>query len=278
MAGWRALLGLVLLPAMFAAASTHADHGVVHSFAVVPQQAAGDLAETWSPLLARLSEHSGLRLQFATAPDIATFYQRLGSGEYDFAYMNPYQYSVFHRQPGYEAFAREQGRKLQGIVVVRGDSPIKAVSELAGAMLAFPSPTSFAASILTQAELRHQGVTFTPRFVSSHDSVYLGVAKGLFPAGGGIPRTLEMVDPAVRAELRVLLKTQAYTPHAFAHHPRVGSAKVERVLAAMQALAADEEGRQLLNRVGFKSIEAGCDGDWNDVRTLNIDPTATTRN
>lgn len=278
MAGWRALAPLFFMLGLFASTLVQAGEEPVLRFAVVPQQAAGELAEAWSPLLTRLSERSGLKLQFTTAPDIAIFYQRLGQGEYDFAYMNPYQYSVFHRQSGYEAFAREQGRKLQGIVVVRHDSPIKQVSELNGATLAFPSPTSFAASLLTQAELRHQGVVFTPRFVSSHDSVYLGVAKGLFPAGGGIPRTLEMVDPTVRASLRVLLKTQAYTPHAFAYHPRVGSARAGRVLAAMRGLAEDPEGRQLLAMIGFKGIEAGSDGDWNDVRALNIDPTHSARN
>ena len=242
----------------------------VYTFAVVPQQAASELAESWTPVLAWLSARSGVKLRFVTAPDIPTFEKRLGKGEYDLAYMNPYHYTVFHRKPGYLALAKERNRKIKGILVVRKDSPLKDIKELNGATLVFPSPAAFAASILPRAALRKEGVVFTPKFVSSHDSVYLNVIRGLNPAGGGITRTLELLDPASRNDLRVLWTTPAYTPHAIANHPKLPKAVVLKLRDALVSMGDDPEGSKMLGLIGFKGLDAARDGDWDDIRQLHI--------
>jgi phosphonate transport system substrate-binding protein len=261
------ILALVLLPGRPAmAAETPALR-----FGIVPQQSASRLAQLWGPLLDHLGNASGIPLTFRTAPDIPEFERRCAAGEYDLAYMNPYHYTVFHRSPGYQAFARQQGQRIRGILVVRQDSPARALTDLAGQTLAFPAPAAFAASVLTRAALTRAGIPFTPKYVASHDSVYRTVAKGLYAGGGGIQRTFDNVDPAVREPLRVLWTSPGYTPHAFAAHPRVNAAQIARLQAAMLALAQDPRGRELLSGIGFTGIEAGEDSDWDDVRALGID-------
>ena len=240
------------------------------SFGVVPQQSASALARAWIPLLNVFAERAGFGLRFATAPDIPTFEKRLAAGDYDFAYMNPYHYTVFSLKPGYRAFAHEKGRRLRGLVVVRQDSPLRQLAELAGQQVAFPAPASFAATVLVRAELQRQGIEVIPRFVGSHESVYLNVERGLHAAGGGIPRTLQAMDPAVRDKLRVLHTTQAYTPHALAAHPRASAADVAALSAAMLGADADARGQAALQGVGFNGIEAASDADWADVRGLGI--------
>lgn len=244
--------------------------GKVYTFGVVPQQAAAELAETWSPMLAWLSARTGMELRFATAPDIPTFEKRLAQGSYDLAYMNPYHYTVFHQQPGYQPLAKEKDRRIKGILVVRKDSPVQGIQDLSGATLVFPSPAAFAASILPRAALRKKGVEFTPKFVSSHDSVYLNVTRGLYPAGGGIVRTLEMLEPEVRKDLRVLWTTPAYTPHAIATHPDLPKELVSKLRAAIAEMPNDPVAQKLLKLIGFKGIEVAEDTDWNDIRQLNI--------
>lgn len=241
------------------------------SFGIVPQQAASKLAKLWGPILTYLGEKSGTRLQFKTAPNIPTFEQRCAEGDYDVAYMNPYHYTVFHRSPGYQVFARQKDKRIRGIMVVRKDNPIQTLDELADSTLAFPAPAAFAASVLTRAELTRRNIPFTPKYVSSHDSVYRTVAKGLYPAGGGIQRTLSNVDPAVRDQLRVLWTSPDYTPHAIAAHPRVAEPVVARLQKAMLEMADDPKGRELLSGIKFDGIEAGEDKDWDDVRSLGIE-------
>ncbi|MEI7455564.1 MAG: phosphate/phosphite/phosphonate ABC transporter substrate-binding protein [Nitrosomonadales bacterium] len=254
---------LILAPWAFAAEK-------VYTFGVVPQQAASEMAETWLPFLNWLSAQSGVKLRFATAPDIPAFEKRLAEGAYDFAYMNPYHYTVFHKKSGYEAMAKEKDRKLKGILVVRRDSPVKEIKELNAATLVFPAPAAFAASILPRAALRKAGVSFTAKFVSSHDSVYLNVAHGLYPAGGGIVRTFDMLDESVKKDLRVLWMTPAYTPHAIASHPGLPKEVIKKLLATLSTMAEDSTGQEKLKLIGFKGIEAALDADWDDIRQLNI--------
>ena len=253
---------LFLLPSMGAAQSL--------SFSVVPQQSASKLARLWSPILKYLSEKSGVELQFTTAKNIPTFEKRLAKGEYDFAYMNPYHYTVFSQNPGYLAFARQKDKQIKGIIVVRKDSELSAINQLADQSMAFPSPAAFAATLLPQANLNLQDIPFTPKYVSSHDSVYLNVARGLFPAGGGIVRTFNNTDPKVREQLRILWTTRPYTPHAFAAHPRIRQGEVERVKQALIEMGNDPVGKQLLETIKFKGVQTAGDADWDDVRALNI--------
>lgn len=242
----------------------------VYTFSVVPQQSATKLARTWVPLLQELQAKTGVSLRFVTAPDIPTFESRLASGEYDFAYMNPYHYTVFNRSPGYQAFARQAGKQIRGILVAREDSAIQSVQDLNGQVIAFPAPAAFAATLLVRAYLNSQGIEHTPKFVSSHDSVYRAVSSNFANSGGGIQRTLESVDPLVRSQLRILWKSRGYTPHAFAAHPRVSVQIVDRLQQGLLQLDSYPEGLEVLKKVNFKKIEKAENKDWDDVRSLNI--------
>lgn len=244
--------------------------GAPLTFGVVPQQSASELARLWTPILMHLENETGYRFKFKTAKDIPTFEQRVAAGEYDFAYMNPYHYTVFHRSPGYAVFAKERDRRLSGIVVVRKDSVYTSIDQLNGAAIAFPAPAAFAASVLPHAALQRAGVRITAKYVSSHDSVYRAVVKGLFPAGGGIERTFETIAPDIRDQLRILWKTPAFTPHAIAAHPRVPAAVVTRIGRAMYKMDQDPAGRALLKAIGFKGIAPARDAEYDDIRALRI--------
>jgi len=265
----RRLYAAVLLLALAGAACAQQTS---YTFGVVPQESASQLAANWSPVLAALSEKSGVKLSFATAPDVPTFERRLAAGEYDFAYMNPYHFVVYHAKPGYRALARAKGERLRGVVVVRRDSPVREMKDLAGATLAFPTPAAFGATLLVQAEMQRQHLPFKAAFVKSHNSVYRGVVKGLYPAGGGVPRTLDLLDPAISRELRVVWTSQAYTSHAIATRPQLDPAVRGRVLAAMMQASLEPAQLRLLAEIGFDGFEPAHDQDWDDVRRLRISP------
>ncbi|WP_051560204.1 phosphate/phosphite/phosphonate ABC transporter substrate-binding protein [Marinobacterium jannaschii] len=238
---------------------------------VVPQQSAKKLARLWTPVLIYLSEKSGHQIRFATAKDIPTFEKRLANSQYDLSYMNPYHYTVFHRSPGYVAFANQKDKKIKGIMVVAKDSEVSSLQQLEGQGLAFPSPAAFAASVLPRARLNQDRISVRSRYVGSHDSVYLGVARGFFTAGGGVMRTFNNTAPEVRDKLRVLWTTDTYTPHAFAAHPRVSSETVAQVRQAMLDMTADPEGLALLKSLNFKGFQRASNEDWDDVRSLGLD-------
>jgi phosphonate transport system substrate-binding protein len=263
-------IGLGLCLSLFGWSAVAQTAALPLSFGVVPQQSASRLAEQWGPLLAEVSRRSGVPLVFRTAPSIPAFEERLGQGDYDLAYMNPYHYVVFHASNAYQAFAKEKDRQIRGIVVVRADSPYQKPMDLAGKVVVFPAPAAFAASILPQAEFGRLGIAVTARFVASHDSVFRAVATGLHEAGGGIQRTFEALPSEVRGKLRVLTETPAYTPHAFAAHPRVKAELLAKVQAAMVSLAGDAVGQTLLAPLAFKGVSVAQDKEWADIRALDI--------
>ena len=243
----------------------------VLTFGVVPQQSAGQLARTWGPILKYVKEKTGISLRFATAPSIPEFERRMSRGEYDISYMNPYHYTVFHESPGYEAFAKAKGKRIKGIVVVRKDSPVKSMQELDSTTMAFPAPAAFAASVLPRAYLNRENIEVEPKYVSSHDSVYLSVARGLYPAGGGIVRTFNSIDPTLRDELKILWTTQPYTSHALAAHPRLSSDVVAQIHDALIGLEHSEEGRGYLKALSWNGVESASDERWDDIRDLGLD-------
>ncbi|WP_417221924.1 phosphate/phosphite/phosphonate ABC transporter substrate-binding protein [Amphritea sp.] len=240
------------------------------SFGIVPQQSAQKLAHLWTPITDYLSAKTGYQIRFTTAKDIPTFERRLHAGLYDIAYMNPYHFTVFNQKPGYRAIARQKDKRIKGIVVVRKDSLINSLMDLNGTKMAFPSPAAFAASVIPQSRLKQDHIEFSPSYVSSHDSVYLGVARGFFQAGGGVLRTFNNTTPAIREQLRILWTSEGYTPHAVAVAPSISTKQQQRIREALLGMVDDPQGIKLLNSIRFNEFTAAENADWDDVRSLNI--------
>ncbi len=237
---------------------------------IVPQQSASRLAQLWAPIAEYISNATGENVHFATAPDIPTFEKRLAKGKYDIAYMNPYHFVVFNADPGYRAIVRAKDKRIRGIMVTRKDSNISELKDLDGAKLAFPAPAAFAASILTRSKLSALGIQFQPIYVSSHDSVYRSVASGFFPAGGGVIRTYNNLDPSIREQLRIFWTSEGFTPHAIATHAAMNHNLRKKIQQAFTAMDESEAGIKLLQGIALKGFEMAEDSDWDDVRSLKL--------
>ncbi|AIW14142.1 phosphate/phosphite/phosphonate ABC transporter substrate-binding protein [Vibrio tubiashii] len=240
------------------------------TFGVVPQQSASRLAKQWGPLVDTLKEQTGYEITFSTAPNIPEFEKRLSEGEYDLAYMNPYHYTVFSQVSGYRAIAKAKDKRIKGIIVARKSNDYQSLEDLQGQTLAFPSPAAFAATVLTQSDLKNADVEFESDYVSSHDSVYLSVAKGFYPAGGGVMRTFNTLPDVVKSQLEPIWITKPYTPHAIAYHPRLRNDQANAIQAALVSLQNTSQGGQQLKSLNIKGFEPASDSDWDDVRALNI--------
>lgn len=260
------LLPLIMLSLMTTSASA-----AQYTFSIVPQQSASRLATQWTPIMAELSKQTGHEFIFTTAADIPTFEQRLSEGQYDFAYMNPYHFVTFNQSPGYAAVAKAKNKKIKGIIVVKKESGITQLEQLQDQTLAFPAPAAFAASILTRSGLTEKQVDFVPQYVSSHDSVYLSVAKGFYPAGGGVMRTFKAMKPEIREQLTPIWVTKGYTPHAIAAHPSLPQSLIKQVQTILMDFDRNSTGSLLLEPLKIVGFEEAKDSDWNDVRDLKLD-------
>ena len=240
-----------------------------YSFGIVPQTNGSKLSKLWSPILQYLEKNSDIDLRLATTRNINTFEKRLDSAKYDFVYMNPYHYTKYSQEHGYSAFAKAKKKRLKGIIIVKKDIQYKSLKDLDDTEMSFPS-NDFAANLVPRAVLSKNNLTFSSKYVSSHDSVYRNIARGRYSAGGGVMRTFKNTSPEYRDKLRILWKSDGYTPHAFAVHPRVPQSMVNKLQKALLEMEKNPQGKALLKKIRLKGIEKGTDAEWNDVRALNI--------
>ena len=237
------------------------------SFGVVPQQEAKKIRRIWLPLIKRLSRETGLNIELQSARDIGAFQSKMLAGQYDIAYSNPLLYIIANSSIGYRAIAKEKNKKLQGILVVRKDSGIKSIRDLAGKKLVFPQH-AFAATVLTQSYLNRQGIRYDASFVFSHDAAYKFTSLGKYAAAGGVMRTFNTLDSVNRSRLKVLKKFNGVTPHAFSVHPRLSEDVVSKIKQSLNVLGNDAEGKLILKRLQMNTLEPAKNSDWNDVRKV----------
>lgn len=253
---------------VFFGISSFAGEPVKIKFGIVPQQNPTKLIQNWSPLMQRLSKDCACSVEFASAADPSTFAENLKTGMYEMAYMNPMHFVEVAIPAGYSALTRENGRKLKGILVVRKDSKIKEPAELTNQKVAFPDPTSFAASTLIQNIFDQKKIKIEPVYVKSHESVYKNVIAGLMPAGGGVNRTFEALSDADRDQLRILSVSQEVTPHPITIHKRVDAKIKAAILKSLISLNDSEDGKKLLADLDLKPLVAAKNADWDDVMKM----------
>ncbi len=223
-------------------------------FGVVPQFEQRKLYAIWTPIIEAVEKRTNIYLRLETTLTIPEFEKEYVAQKFDFAYMNPY-YIVRGVAPGTYIPLVRDAKPHRGILVVRKNGPIKKISDLAGKTVAFPTPNALGASLLIRADLeRLFGVTVKPLYVKTHSSVYLHVATDLAAAGGGVQKTLQEQDPALRNMLTVLYTTQAMPNLPVAAHRRVPADVREKVRRAFLELGGTEAGRALLAQIPIQEI------------------------
>jgi phosphonate transport system substrate-binding protein len=161
---------------------------------------------------------------------------------------------------------------LRGILVVRKDNPVKTPAELDGQTLAIPSFNAVGASLLIRADLEHLfKARMVPLNVKTHSSVYLNVATGQVPAGGGVEKTFKEQDQKLQDQLRVLYTTREMPSHPVAAHPRIPAADRDKIQRALLDLAASESGRALLAEVPITEAISTSIKDYLPMRAWGLD-------
>jgi phosphonate transport system substrate-binding protein len=265
----RDVVALLAAAAAIVAAPARAEDPV-YEFGVLPQVATAKVAEQWVPFLEKVSELSGVKLKFVTAPTISEFGTRAAAGSYAFYYHNTLAY--VQQDDKYVAFAREVGARTKGVLVVLKDAKLSKLSELKNATVAIPSAGSFGAAVLPLFALQQEGGLDLQKDVKivvagSHEAGYQAVLQGKASASGGLTRTFELLPEADRARLRILYTTKDYSPLPFAARKDVPSAAVAKVQKALVAFSKDPANAPILEALNMKKgFEAAKPSDWDDVR------------
>jgi len=269
------MLGALLAAVLTVLAGPARAEAPVYDFGVLPQVATAKLADMWVPFLARLSESSGVKLRFVTAPDISAFGTRAAAGSYAFYYHNTLAY--VQSDDLYTAFAREIGAKTAGVLVVAKDAKLTRLSDLKGGTVAIPSAGSFGAAVLPLFAIQQEGGLDLQKDVKvvvagSHEAGYQAVLQGKATASGGLTRTFGLLPQDARDRLRIFYNTKEYSPLPFAARKDVPPEAVAKVQKALVEFSKDPSNAPLLEALNMKrGFEAAKPADWDDVRRARDD-------
>jgi len=243
-----------------------------YSFGVVPQFEARKLYRIWKPILEVLEQKTGHQFTMQGTESIPDFEQDFLGGEFDFAYMNPWHSLIAFESQGYIPLVRDGNRQLKGILVVRKDSGITQLTQLAGKTIAFPAPNALGASLLMRTELSTlYGLPIYPRYVGTHSSAYLNVILKQADAAGGVLRTLQQQEPIVQNLLHILYETQSIAPHPISVHPRVPKKVREQVVQAFLAMKTDPEQQKLLAKIPMENPVPATIADYLPLKKLGLE-------
>lgn len=244
---------------------------------VVPQFPAEEIFRTWTPLLEEVGRRSGVSLRLTISRSIPNFERELDKATPDIAYANPYHAVKAHQLNRYQPIVANSQQKLTGILVVRRDSPVRRISDLAGTEIAFPAPNAFGSSLYLRALLHEkEKINFRASYVATHSNVFRNVLNGSAAAGGAVRQTLEKEPAELQNELRVLFETPPTEPHPLIVHPRVPRAVADRLQAALIAMGTDPSGMELLRAVGLGHPKAVSIRDYAAVKRLKLQEYAVT--
>lgn len=138
------------------------------------------------PLTDYLSAELKRPVSLMLSADLSKAADELASGNVDVAYLTPFAYIKAQRAGGVHPVVKTvtRGEKsFRLMLVVRRDSPIKSVKDLAGKNFAFGDP----AAILQRAVVVNAGMRLEQlgsyKFIGHYDNIARGVANGDFDAG-----------------------------------------------------------------------------------------------
>lgn len=244
----------------------------VYTIAIVPQHTPLLVYRYWRPFVERLEKNMGVSLKILTYKNFEDFIKALQNGEPDFSYLSPYHLVLARQQQDYIPLLRDAEKQLIGLVVVRKDSPVKRVNELAGKEIAFPSPNAFAASLYLRAWLREKlGLDFKPRYVGTHGNVYRNVVRKFVSAGGGVNVTLSAQPEALQNSLRVLYEIPGVAAHPLAVHQRVPAKIRSKFIQSVLAFRDSDATRELLQGIQMTTpVRANYLRDYVFLEKMNL--------
>lgn len=264
---------ILALSAWLAAALAHAwQAGGPYPFGVLNHRSVILTAEYWNPILAWVGKRAGVELELRIARTANETTDMAARGELAFVYSNHF-FTPARAKLGFTVLARQEGEGIRGQIVVRENSPIRSLAELAGQPVAFANPYGFTGYFVPYDALLRAGVSVERVFAGTQEAAMGQLKHGLVAAAG--VNSQVMADYARRENFayRVLWQSEPYFDLAVMAHPRVPAAHREAVRQAFLALREDPEGQTILKEAAQKialpaprGFVAASDADYENYR------------
>lgn len=252
------------------------------TYAYLPQYSKQVLLERHQDLISFIKEKTGLDIVQVFPEDFDDHMKKVGSGEIDISFSNPFVYIKIAQLYGAQAFARiiekEGNEMFRGEICVRKDSPIQSIADLKGKRIMAVSLSSAGGYLFQKAMLVEAGIDpdedLTVDFAKGAGkqeeaflTVYSGDYDACFVREG--TRTVVMKDKVDISKVRVLAYTPWYPGWVYAGRKGLDPDILNTIKSAMLMLDfKDPEDKVILEKAKFVKIVSSEDKDFDSIRKL----------
>ncbi len=244
-----------------------------------PYLPATELTRRFSPLAEYLSRKVGLPVSIRVQKSYQSHIDRAGRDEIDIAYVGPVPYvkivETYGEKPLLARLVVRGKPAFFGMIIVREDSPLRSIEDLAGKSFAFGDINSTMSHLVPRYMLKESGVPVgrlaKHEFLGSHHNVALAVLGGYFDAGG----VKEEVYYEYRERgLRMLAQSPPVAEHLFIARSSLPAEILEPLREAMLTLHEDARGADILTSIksGVTALAKVDDGDYDSLRKILATP------
>jgi len=237
---------------------------------VFPHLPPRDLEKVFAPMAADLGKAIGTNIELRTSTTFDRFAALLNKGEFDIAFVQPFDYVSVADKLGYLPLATRT-EKLSAIVVTRADSKLKSLADLKNKKVALP-PKTAAVSHLFRGHLRANGLRPDKDVelvhFRSHVSCMQQVLIGDVVACATAAPARRFFQAKMNIELKVIASSREIPHTLFIVHPRVPKAVREMLRERIVNWGNTREGQELLGRGKLTPFVEIKDADYNVVREL----------
>ena len=218
-----------------------------YSFSPVNQYGIALTAGYWNPIIAYVSEKSGVKLNLKIGRTSADTTSYVLAREVEFIFSN-HLFSPERDALGWKVFGRRQMPPLYSQIVVPADSPITDLAQLKGQEVAFAGPEAFLIYKVNYANLLARNIDVKVVFAGNADAAFAQMFSGKVVAAGG---QSQLVDGYARREnrkFRVLWTSEAFQDLALMASSKVPERDLKAVSSAFFEMYRDPRGRDILHQ------------------------------
>jgi len=223
------------------------------------------------PLTNYLSKSLNQPVELRLSTNMSRAINALSSDNVDIAYLTPVAYIQAHAKSGAQLVVKtvtDHRPSFKLMIIVRQDSPIKSVQQLAGKRFAFGDP----AALLQRAVVVGAGMPLNRlgkySFVDHYDNVVRGVLVGDYDAGIVVDSTAFRWDGH---GIRILYASEDLPPYNIAVSSKIDKATVKRLRDALLRLdVSTPEDKSIIHALdeSYTGFAPASDADYNIVRKL----------
>lgn len=236
-------------------------------FGVHPYLPAPELKKRFKPIIDHLEKHLMVNVELQVSQNYEIHIEHVANGAVDIAFMGPSSYVTLTTKHGEHPLLTRlevNGKPyLYGNIIVRTDSGLTDIKQLAGKSFAFGSPHSTMSYIVPRSILNENGVALDRlaeyKFLGNHRNVAIGVLLGDFDAGAV---KQEVFHKFKDKGLVSIAKTPAISEHLFVARNNFPAPRLEAIRNLMLELSNTEEGINILKKIkssatGLVSVNHG---------------------